>query len=42
MKKTLVSIVSLLILALAPSTHAASVPDITELLKSAAEKAKGG
>lgn len=32
----------MLIMALAPTMHAASRPDITDLLKSAAEKAKGG
>lgn len=32
----------MLIMALAPNMHAASRPDITDLLKSAAEKAKGG
>ena len=42
MKKTFHAIACMLIVALAPTMHAASRPDITDLLKSAAEKAKGG
>ena len=42
MKKTFHAIACMLIMALAPAMHATSRPDITDLLKSAAEKAKGG